>query len=122
MLNVVCLQGRLTADPELKKAPSGDSVVSFSIAVPRSYVQKGKERVTDFFDIVAWRNTAEVICMYMKKGSMLVLSGELQRRDYRGKDGTNKYKYEIICRDVHFADRKLNEGDKESDVFSNMPF
>ncbi|MDD3204018.1 MAG: single-stranded DNA-binding protein, partial [Pygmaiobacter massiliensis] len=82
MLNVVALLGRLVADPELRRTPNGVSVTTFTIAVDRSFVKSGAERQTDFIDIVAWRNTAEFVCKYFQKGSMMAVQGSIQTRTY----------------------------------------
>ena len=75
MLNVVALVGRLVADPELKTTQSGNSVCTFSIACDRSYTAKDEERKADFFTITAWRQTAEFICKYFQKGSLIAIEG-----------------------------------------------
>lgn len=111
MLNVVALQGRLTRDPELRKTPQGVSVVAFTLAVERSFVRQGEERQADFIDIVAWRNTAEFVCKYFKKGSMIAVDGSIQTRTYQDKDGNNRKAFEIIANNVHFAGGKSDSGD-----------
>ena len=78
MLNRVILMGRITADPELKTTNTGVSVTSFSIAVDRNYVKQGEERKADFFNIVCWRSTAEFVCRYFGKGSLIAVEGQLQ--------------------------------------------
>ena len=70
MLNRITMTGRLVADPELRRTQSGVSVTSFRIANDRDY-GKGEEKETDFFDVVAWRSTAEFICKYFTKGRMI---------------------------------------------------
>lgn len=106
MLNRVILMGRLVADPELKTTPSGISVTSFRIAVERSYAKAGEERQTDFINIVCWRNTAEFVCKYFPKGSLIALEGQLQTRTYQDKDGTNKYMVEVLADKVSFTGEK----------------
>ncbi len=106
MLNQVALMGRLTADPELRRTPSNIAVTTFSIAVNRSYVKQGAERQTDFIDIVAWRNTAEFICRYFKKGQMMAISGSIQTRVYTDKEGKNRKAFEILADNVYFTDSK----------------
>ena len=91
MLNRVILMGRLVSDPELKTTGTGISVTSFRIAVDRSYVKSGEERKADFFDIVCWRSTAEFVCRYFGKGSLIAVEGQLQSRTYDAKDGTKRY-------------------------------
>ena len=99
------MMGRITRDPELKKTESGISVVSFSLAVDRQF-SSGKEKITDFFDCVAWRNNAEFICKYFKKGDMIAVIGELQTREYEGRDKTKKKAIEIIISQASFCGGK----------------
>ena len=100
MINRVILMGRLTADPELKTTASGISVTSFSIAVDRSYVKNGEERKADFINIVCWRQTAEFVCRYFSKGSLIALEGQLQTRTFQAKDGTNRHITEVVADNV----------------------
>lgn len=101
--------GRLVADPELKTTATGLSVTSFRIAVERSYVKQGDERKADFFDIVCWRNSAEFVCRYFRKGSMIAIDGQLQSRTYQAKDGTNRYVTEVVASSVSFTGEKQNQ-------------
>lgn len=103
MLNRTILMGRLVADPELKTTASGISVTSFRIAVERSYVKSGEERKADFIDIVCWRQTAEFVCRYFSKGSLIAVEGQLQSRTYQAKDGTNRYVLEVVADNVSFT-------------------
>ncbi|MEG2054556.1 MAG: single-stranded DNA-binding protein, partial [Oscillospiraceae bacterium] len=72
MLNIVALQGRLTADPELRQTQSGISVARFTLAVDRSFAKAGEERKADFINCLAWRQTADFVCKYFHKGSAMV--------------------------------------------------
>ena len=103
MLNVVAIQGRLTHDPELKTTPNGVSVCSFRIACERSYSSKGEERKADFFTITAWRQTAEFVCKYFQKGSMIAVEGSLQTRQYQDQQGNNRTVVEIVANNVSFC-------------------
>ena len=88
MLNHIVLMGRLTRDPELRYTQSQIPVASFSLAVDRDFGGRdGGERQTDFIDIVAWRSTAEFVSKYFTKGSMAVVSGRLQIRDWTDREG-----------------------------------
>ena len=80
--NKVILVGNLTADPELKKTPSGVSVTSFSIAVNRRFTKQGEQPQTDFINIVAWRQTAEFVARYFNKGRPILVCGQLQTRSW----------------------------------------
>ena len=101
-INKVILGGRLTSDPELKQTTSGTAVTQFSLAVNR----KGKEAQTDFLDCVAWRQTAEFICKYFKKGSSICVLGNLQKREWQDKNGAKRYATEIIVDEALFVDSK----------------
>lgn len=118
MLNRVILMGRLVADPELKTTATGLSVTSFRIAVERSYVKAGEERKADFFDIVCWRNSAEFVCRYFRKGSMIAVDGQLQSRTYQAKDGSNRYVTEVVANSVSFTGEKQNQN---NNVYQQPP-
>ena len=98
--------GRLTAAPELKTTPSGVSVTSFRVAVDRNFVLQGEERQADFIDIVAWRQTAEFICRYFRKGSMIAVQGSIQTRNYEDRNGNKRTAIEIVADNVSFCGEK----------------
>ena len=107
MLNHIDIMGRLTHDPELRRTASGISCVSFRIAVDRDYSGKdGGEKETDFIDCVAWRSTADFVSKYFTKGRMAVVSGRLQVRKWKNKDGENRYSTEVVADNVYFGDSK----------------
>ena len=106
MLNSVVLQGRLCADPELRRTGSGVAVCSMRIAVTRDFVTKGEERETDFFDIVAWKGTAEFAANNFTKGRMIVVKGSLQTRDWTDKNGGKRTSTEIIAANLYFSDNR----------------
>ena len=106
MLNVTILMGRLTKDPEIRRTDSGKSVASFSVAVDRDYAPKGQEKETDFLDCVAWRGTGEFVEKHFHKGSMAVVSGRLQIRDWTDKDGYKRRTAEIVADNVYFGEAK----------------
>ena len=103
MLNKTVIMGRLTRDPELRYTQNGTAVASFSLAVDRNYATKGGERETDFFDIVAWRNTGEFVSKYFTKGQLACVEGRLQRRMWEDREGNKRYAYEVIAESIHFA-------------------
>ncbi len=121
MLNVVALVGRLTADPELKYTPNNVAVTSFSLAVTRSYAKAGEERQTDFIDLVAWRNTAEFISRYFRKGQLIAVEGSIQTRTYEDKEGKKRKVFEVVVNNAHFTESKktaeaANASARQSDV------
>ena len=91
MLNHIVLMGRLTRDPELRYTGSNVPVASFSIAVDRDFGRgENGEKQTDFINVSAWRQTGEFVSKYFTKGSMIVVSGRLQIRDYTDRDGNRR--------------------------------
>lgn len=104
MFNIVILTGRLTADPELKTTTSNLPVTSFSIAVNRRY--RAGEEQTDFINIVAWRQTAEFICKYFKKGSLIGIEGSIQTRKYVDRNGNNRVAFEVVANNAQFVESK----------------
>lgn len=106
MLNKVILQGRLTRDPELRYTTSNVPVLRFSLAVQRSYAPKGAERKADFFDLVAWRSTAEFICKYFTKGQEIIISGELRQEDWTDRNGNKRTSINVVVEDVNFCGSK----------------
>ncbi len=109
-LNKIMLVGRLTADPELKTTPSGISVTNFTLAVDRGYAKQGEEKQTDFIYIVCWRNQAEFVSKYFRKGSGIYVCGSLQIRNWKDKDGNNRTTAEVVADEVKFAESKKNSG------------
>jgi single-strand DNA-binding protein len=104
MLNVVALNGRLTADPELRHTNSDIPVTSFTLAVDKSYAKSGEERKADFIDIVCWRNTAEFASRYFKKGQLVAVEGSIQTRNYTDNQGNKRKTFEVVANNVHFAE------------------
>jgi single-strand DNA-binding protein len=103
--NKIILGGRLTADPELKTTPSGISVTTFSIAVNKR-VKEGEEAQADFFNVTAWRQTAEFITRYFRKASSICVVGELHNRSWVDQQGQKRYATEIVAREAFFVDAK----------------
>lgn len=107
MLNHITVMGRLTRDVELRRTGSGTAVASFTVAVDRDIANKEtNERETDFIDCVAWRGTGEFVSKYFSKGSMAVVSGRLQIRNWTDKDGNKRRTAEVVADSVYFGDSK----------------
>lgn len=105
--NKVILGGRLTADPELKTTPSGISVTSFTVAVNRRFGGKtGEETQADFFNVTAWRQTAEFITRYFRKASSICVVGAIQTRTWTDGQGQKRFATEIIADEAYFVDAK----------------
>ncbi len=114
-LNKVILGGRLTADPELKTTPSGVPVVSFGLAVNRRYQSKSADgsaaqTQSDFINIVAWRQTAEFISRYFRKGSAICIVGSIQTRSWQDQQGQKRYTTEVVADEAMFVDSKNESG------------
>ena len=109
MLNRIVLMGRLTKKPELRRTQSGVAVTSFSLAVERDYKSQSGEKETDFIDVVAWRSTAEFAAKYLDKGRMAAVTGSLQGRSWKDKDGNKRRSMEVMADRIYFADSKREE-------------
>ena len=110
-LNKAVICGRLTADPELKQTQSGVPVVSFTLAVNRRYQGKNADGTpaqsqADFINVVAWRQTAEFISRYFKKGSSLCVTGSIQTRNWTDQQGQRRYATEVVADEAMFVDSK----------------
>jgi len=104
-MNKVILIGNLTRDPETGATSNGVTYCRFSIAVSRRFANADGERETDFFNITAWRGTAENCGKYLKKGSKAGIVGTLQNRSYEDKDGNKRNVTDIIADEVEFLSK-----------------
>lgn len=106
-LNKVVLGGRLTADPELKQTSQGTSVTTFTIAIDRRFARNGDaQQKADFISTVAWRQTAEFICKYFRKGSSICVTGSIQTRSWTDQNGQKRYATEVVVEEANFVDSK----------------
>lgn len=106
MLNIVAVMGRLARDPEMRQTTTGKSVASFTIACDRGRKDANGQSVCDWLNIVAWDKTAEFVCKYFQKGSMIAVDGRLQSRSYQDKNGQNHTATEIVANNVNFGQSK----------------
>lgn len=106
MLNKAILMGRFTRDPELRSTPQGISTCSFTLAVDRNFVRQGEERKADFINCVAWRQTAEFVSKYFRKGSLAAVEGSIQTRTWDDAEGKRHYATEVIVNQVYFAESR----------------
>lgn len=116
MLNHIVLMGRLTKDVELRHTTSNIPVASFTLAVDRDRKDQNGEKGVDFIDVTAWRNTAEFVSKYFEKGRMAVVSGRLQIRVWKDKDGNNRRSAEVVADNVYFGDSKAKRTDSPAPV------
>ena len=122
MLNHITIMGRLTRDPELRYTQSQTPVASFTLAVDRDFGSRdGGEKQTDFIDCVAWRQTAEFVSKYFTKGSMAVVSGRLQIRDWTDREGGKRRSAEVVVDNMYFGEsrRDGDSGDSRSSSYSS---
>ena len=110
MLNSVIIMGRLTADPELRTTPSGVSVTRFTVAVDRRFQRQGEDRQTDIITVVAWRQTADFVTRFFKKGQMIAVQGSLQVSNYEDKNGNKRTNYDVVADNVSFCGSKSESG------------
>lgn len=109
MLNRIVIQGRLCADPELRRTNSGTPVTTVNVAVDRDFKNQDGSRDTDFIPVVAWKGTAEMLAKYFTKGRMAVVEGRLQLRDWTDKDGNKRRTAEVVANSVYFGDSKSSD-------------
>lgn len=114
MLNVAILMGRLTAEPELKHTNTGLAVVRFTLAVDRTFKSANGEKQADFINIVAWRQTAEFVSKYFRKGQLVAVEGSIQTGSYTDQNGNKRYTTEVIANQVHFAEAKRDSYTNDS--------
>lgn len=112
MFNLSVLIGRLVADPELRSTSTGVPVTSFRIAVDRAY----QKDVTDFLDIVAWRERAEFVCQHFHKGKLILVVGSVQSRNYVDKDNNKRTAVEVVADNIRFVGPKEKKADSEEDA------
>lgn len=105
-MNKAILVGRLTRDPELRNTNSGVAVVSFTIAVNRTFTSNSGEREADFINCIAFNKQAENLNRYIKKGGLVGVEGRIQTRNYTAQDGSKRYVTEVVCDNVHFLEPK----------------
>ncbi len=105
-MNKVCLIGRLTAKPELRYTGSNIATTRFTLAVNRSFTNAQGQREADFINMLAWRKTAELICNYFDKGSLIGIDGRIQTGSFDDKDGNKRYTTEVVVENVYFIESK----------------
>lgn len=113
MLNRITIMGRFTKDPELRYTPNQTAVTSFTLAVERDNKGKDGEKETDFINCVAWRGSADFVNKYFRKGSMAVVSGRLQIRNWQDKDGNNRQTAEVVADNIYFGEGKKQEAEPQ---------
>lgn len=111
MINNVVLVGRTTKDPELRYTPSNVAVATFSLAVNRNFKDANGERETDFINCVIWRQQAENLANWAKKGALIGITGRIQTRSYENQQGQRVYVTEVVAENFQMLEsRAAREG------------
>lgn len=116
-LNKVILIGYLVADPELKTTQNGTNVCSFRIGVSRKFKNQDGTYTSDFIDIVAWRQQAEFVCKYFRKGKPICVVGSLQTRSWQDQQGNKRWSVEVQADEISFIE---NKSDGQSNNYYNQ--
>lgn len=111
-MNKVVLIGRLSKEPELRKTQSDISVCSFTVAVDRRFESEGQP--ANFINVIAWRQTAEFVSKYFRKGNKIALTGSIQTRQWEDKDGNKRYATEVVADGVEFCEKKSDNPQYET--------
>ena len=108
MLNSVCLVGRLTSDPELRYTPSNVAVATFTLAVNRNFKNQAGEREADFVNCVIWRQQAENLANWAKKGALIGVTGRIQTRSYDNQQGQRVYVTEVVAESFQLLESRTS--------------
>jgi len=111
-LNKVILVGRVTADPQVRSTPGGQSVTTIGVATNRTWVDKAgqKQEQTEFHNVVLWGRTAEIAGQYLTKGAMVLIEGRLQTRSWTDKQGQQRKTTEVMAERMQLGPRAANAG------------
>lgn len=113
-MNKVFLIGNLTKDPEMRSTQSGVSVCNFTIAVNRRFKSANGEQETDFLNVIAWRQLAELCGKYLAKGRKVAVTGSIQTRQYEAKDGSKRTAWDIVADEVEFLSPQNQQSSTQS--------
>ena len=121
MINRVILVGRLTRDVEVRKTTSGLSVATFTVACNRRQSANSQDRQADFISCVAWRQTADFLASYAKKGNLVGVEGRIQTRNYDGADGKKVYVTEVVCDSVQLLTPRSSDNNSYTPSYTQAP-
>lgn len=113
MVNKVILIGNLGKDPEIRHLENGASVAKFSVATNENYQDKNKEwqTITEWHNVVVWRNLAERADKQLKKGNLVYIEGKISTRKWQDKDGNDRYSTDIVANTFRLLERRERSGD-----------
>lgn len=120
-MNKIILVGRLTKDPEVRTTSAGFNTVNFTVAVNRNFKNKEGNYDADFLPCVAFRQTADFISKFFKKGNMICLDGRVQTRNYDAADGSKRYVTEVVVENVEFVGGKNDSSSSSNTDFVDEP-
>lgn len=106
MMNSICLVGRLTKNVELRYTPSNVAVATFTLAVNRTFKNENGEREADFINCVMWRQQAENLASWAKKGALIGITGRIQTRSYDNQQGQRVYVTEVVAEQFQLLESK----------------
>ena len=112
MMNSICLVGRLTKDVELRYTPSNVAVATFTLAVNRTFKNENGEREADFINCVMWRQQAENLANWAKKGALIGITGRIQTRSYDNQQGQRVYVTEVVAEQFQLLESKGQQGNQ----------
>lgn len=122
MLNSICLVGRLTKDPELRYTPSNQAVATFSLAVNRRFKNQNGDREADFINCVIWRQQAENLANWAKKGALIGITGCIQTRNYENQQGQRVYVTEVVADNFQLLESRKDREGGQSQGYSHPDF
>lgn len=114
MINNVVLVGRTTKDPELRYTPSNVAVATFSLAVNRTFKDANGEREADFINCVIWRQQAEYLANWAKKGALIGITGRIQTRSYENQQGQRVYVTEVVAENFQMLESRNSQGNQQN--------
>lgn len=128
MINNVVLVGRIVREPELRYTPQNTAVATFTLAVNRRFKNAQGERETDFINCVIWRQPAENLANWAKKGTLVGITGSIQVRNYENKEGQRVYVTEVLAENFQMLESNSNKTEKgktksnqDKDPFAGSP-
>lgn len=128
MINNVVLVGRIVREPELRYTPQNTAVATFTLAVNRRFKNAQGERETDFINCVIWRQPAENLANWAKKGTLVGITGSIQVRNYENKEGQRVYVTEVLADNFQMLESNSNKTEKgktksqqDKDPFAGSP-
>ena len=122
MLNSTCLVGRLTKNPELRYTPNNQAVATFSLAVKRNFKGQNGEREADFINCVIWRQQAENLANWAKKGALIGITGRIQARSYENQQGQRVYVTEVVAEQFQLLENRRDRDAGQSQGYNQPDF